>query len=384
MKEILFKAYFALLRLRLKLTKTTNSWVILNGAGRSGSNGYLFYKWLKQHHPEVEVTLVEPWPSSHLSWSTFKKIGQAKFIVTTHEPFKVKKGQVSISLWHGIPLKRMGFAANNTSFKADLHELKVWQKNADVVVTSSDLYSSLMTACVGLENSKYITTGFPRIDALANSTFSKQQLLNDLFNLDDKDTKIGIYMPTFRWELENEQVIKQVQAGNFMALTDFDLEQLNSALARNNQCLLVKLHPYEMKLVNDLHFKADRIAFLNDRYLRENQLDLYELLPATDFLMTDFSSIYFDYLHLNKPIIFVANYLSEYQQKRGLLLSPYEDVTPGAKVTTQAQLHAALDNLVDDNFASQRQTWLKMTYQVASEGNSQRLYEWITNLGENN
>ena len=49
--------------------------VVLNGSGRSGSNGYLFYKYIKANHPDYDVTLVEPWPSSHLSWEAWKKIG---------------------------------------------------------------------------------------------------------------------------------------------------------------------------------------------------------------------------------------------------------------------------------------------------------------------
>ena len=44
--------------------------VVLNGSGRSGSNGYLFYKNIKTNHPDYNITLVEPWPSSHLSWET--------------------------------------------------------------------------------------------------------------------------------------------------------------------------------------------------------------------------------------------------------------------------------------------------------------------------
>ncbi len=72
-----------------------------------------------------------------------------------------------------------------------------------------------------------------------------------------------------------------------------------------------------MKLFKDFHLEASHIAFLNNSDLFDRELDLYEILGATDFLMTDFSSIYFDYLHLNKPLYFVTNCLAQYEQTRG-------------------------------------------------------------------
>ena len=113
MKSFLFRLYLVAMKLIARFTPVQdNKVVILNGAGRSGSNGYLFGKYLQKNHPEYEVITVEPWPSSHLSLKTWRKIGAAKFVLTTHQPFKVHARQINIQFWHGIPLKRMGFMAN--------------------------------------------------------------------------------------------------------------------------------------------------------------------------------------------------------------------------------------------------------------------------------
>ena len=354
MKSVLFGLYIRFLKLcAFFVPIRSNSFVILNGAGRSGSNGYLFYKYLRKEHPELNVTLVEPWPSSHLKWSVWKKIGGAQYIFTTHQPFKIKRKQISFSLWHGIPLKRMGFMAYNTKYHTNKHNMNIWQHQADYIASSSDIYETLMASCVGIDTNKFIRTGFPRLDFL-NKPISKRIILKDLFDSDNEKAKIGIYMPTFRYELEDRTIMNQIESGNFFAFDDFNIVALNSTLVENNQYLIVKLHPYEMKLVSAEMKQASNIAFLNNNYLNENDIDLYELLGITDFLMTDFSSMFFDYLLLNRPIIFVSNFLKQYSKARGLLMSPYEKIVPGQQVLNQKELQIILKNIDKDPYKERR------------------------------
>lgn len=379
MKNFLFRLYLTAMKVIARFTPIqSNKVVVLNGAGRSGSNGYLFGKYLQKSHPEYEVTIVEPWPSSHLPLKTWRDIGAAKFVLTTHQPFKVHAKQVNIQFWHGIPLKRMGFMANNTSSKVDQRNAKLWQKNADIVCSSSDLYESLMSACCGIETNKYLKTGFPRIDALKNSVINKKQLLGDLFEIKDDEAQIGIYMPTFRYEMEDNQIMKQVQQGNFLTLSDFNGEQLNNSLKKNHQYLIVKLHPYEMNLFKHLQSNYSNIAFLNNDYLYQQNIDLYELLGNTDFLITDFSSIYFDYLNIDRPIIFVTNYLRQYEEKRGLLMSPYEEIVPGMCVKTQYELIQAL--AMPDQYSAKRHYWLKLTNQVQNQSSCANVVELLKSI----
>ncbi len=61
--------------------------------------------------------------------------------------------------------------------------------------------------------------------------------------------------------------------------------------------------------------KTDNLHILEDNYLRDKRLDLYEVVNAADLLITDYSSIYFDYLLLDRPIIFTPLDLEEYRKK---------------------------------------------------------------------
>ncbi|KRM33616.1 teichoic acid biosynthesis protein [Lactobacillus intestinalis DSM 6629] len=355
-----------------------NRIVILNGAGRSGSNGYVFYKYLQVNHPEFNVSLIEPWPSSHLKWESWQKIGSARYVITTHQPFKVKKGQINLQFWHGVPLKRMGIMANNTRYRDNKRNEKLWHKNADIVASNSDLYESLMSACIAIEGKKYRKMGFPRLDALNNPVISKEELLKDLFDTEDSQAQIGIYMPTFRYELEDKSVMEKIKSGNFFAFNDFNGEELNAALKARHQYLIVKLHPYEMRMFENFDSHYSNIAFLNNDYLFDHNYDLYELLGDTDFLMTDFSSIYFDYLHLNKPIIFITNYLKQYEKVRGLLMGPYEEITPGICINSQEELLGNLDELDNRQIHNRRLYWLDLTNQVKGNNYCEQAFNAMT------
>lgn len=379
MKSFLFRIYLSFMKFRARFTTMeNNNVVILNGSGRSGSNGYAFYKWLQTNHPEYNVTLVEPWPSSHLKWEVWQKIGAARYVITTHQPFKVRKGQVNVQLWHGIPLKRMGIMANNTRYRDNKRNEKLWHKTADIVTSSSDLYESLMSACMAIESGKYRKLGFPRLDLLKNPVITKAELLKDLFDKEDAQAQIGIYMPTFRYELDDKSVMEQIKEGNFFAFKDFDGEELNDELKKRHQYLIVKLHPYEMRLFANFKNKYSNIAFLNNDYLFDNNYDLYELLGDTDFLMTDFSSIYFDYLHLNKPIVFVTNFLGQYEKTRGLLMGPYSEITPGINVNSQRELVAKLDQLDNQQLVNRRLYWLHLTSQVKADSYCEQVFNYMT------
>lgn len=379
MKSFLFRCYMTLMKFLARFTTMEdNEIVILNGSGRSGSNGYLFYKYLQLNHPEYNVTLIEPWPSSHFGWKVWQKIGAARYTITTHQPFKVRKHQINVQFWHGVPLKRMGIMANNTKRRDNRRNEKLWHKYADIVCSSSDLYETLMSACMAIETTKYHKVGFPRLDALKNPVISKEQLLKDLFKVEDKDAQIGIYMPTFRYELNDPKIMERIKSGNFFAFDDFDIEKLNSALKERQQYLIVKLHPYEMRMFSNFKSKYSNIAFLNNDYLFDHDCDLYELLGDTDFLITDFSSIYFDYLHLNKPIVFVTNYLKQYEKTRGLLMGPYEDIIPGINVNSQRDLISNLDHLDNRQLRNLRLYWLNLTDQVNADSYCDKIFDFMT------
>ena len=94
--------------------------------------------------------------------------------------------------------------------------------------------------------------------------------------------------------------------------------------------------------------------------------------------MTDFSSIYFDYLELNKPIIFVTNFLKQYEKVRGLLIGPYEEITPGICVNSQRELINNLDQLDNQQIINRRLYWLHLTDEVNGDDYCKRSFDFMT------
>jgi CDP-glycerol glycerophosphotransferase (TagB/SpsB family) len=75
-------------------------------------------------------------------------------------------------------------------------------------------------------------------------------------------------------------------------------------------------------------------------------MDFYEILNAIDVLITDYSSLYFDYLLLNRPIIFTPVDLDDYRLNKGFMLEPYDEWTPGDKVFDFHSLMQAMTSAI--------------------------------------
>jgi len=202
----------------------------------------------------------------------------------------------------------------------------------------------------------YKITGAPRNDFLFNS--NGREILFKLLNIDLKDKKIVFYMPTFRASLYNQYVSGNKNWSNIFGFKDFDNKAFSDLLVKNNIVFIIKMHPYEEKFVQDLirNQKINNTYLILDEELNNSGIDLYEFMNACDLLITDYSSIYFDYLLLDRPIIFTPVDLDDYIENNGLLYGPYDHWTPGPKVLEQKTLQdEILKNLYgEDEYSDQR------------------------------
>ena len=230
-----------------------------------------------------------------------------------------------IQLWHGTPLKKMGFddkISNHGDYKLPLSKkilkevfpvLKI-DYNYSILISSSKEVKNKLMSCFGMDPNKIKITGYPRNDALFDSNKT-----NDL-------SLKGIYMPTFR---DNKS--------NYSLFSDwgFDVQKVTESLKKNNVSLFVKLHPFTEKedLINIENILRN---FDNIHVFKEK--DIYKHLNEFDFLITDYSSIYFDYLLLNRPIIFAPFDIEYYLNDEREMYYDYNEVTPGPKARNWLEL----------------------------------------------
>ncbi len=111
----------------------------------------------------------------------------------------------------------------------------------------------------------------------------------------------------------------------------------------------------------------------------DKEIDLYEILPDVDVLITDYSSIYFDFLLLDRPIVFINNDIKEYINARGLLLNPYDFWTPGFKVDTQRDLEEKLMLSINhpDYYKKERETVKSIMFEVENNKSREKIWEII-------
>lgn len=214
-----------------------------------------------------------------------------------------------INLWHGMPLKMIGkdemrFKYNYTWWK----KLKVawrkvmvpWDYLSAPTIATSKFFSPFLQSAFALPEADVWDIGCPRNDWLLQDGKCEKRIseMDDRWN---HPVKV-LYMPTFRDVARDHN-----QLFNPFAMANCDLEELNMVLERKNMVLLYKGHFCDsMNMVNG----GDRIMTVGD----SDYDNLYSFLRHIDVLITDYSSVYFDFLLCKKPILLFPFDEEEYRR----------------------------------------------------------------------
>lgn len=335
----------------------------------SGSNTFTLYRHLK-NSKNLEVELVNEKYGKDKNY--YFHILTSNVIVKSHEGSYID-GKINIQLWHGIPLKCLGFM--NKVERVDCEKRhEIWNKS--IIISYSQMYNVLMGACYGVSFKNFKITGVPRNDLLLKS--NGRENLSRIFNIEDK--KVFFYLPTYRESSYGEKNGSQ----NGYIFSNSDLKKLDEYLMENNMIIITKMHPFEEKSYMEYFNKNkfDNILFLTEENIVQQNIDLYEILNASDGLITDYSSVYFDYLLVNKPIIFFNKDLDNYSSSTGFLLEPYEHWTPGPKCFTTDQLITELIKINEekDDYSSERIEMKKVFHKYTDENSCQRIEKVIEKL----
>lgn len=247
------------------------------------------------------------------------------------------KHYIIVNLWHGIPLKKIALEDKNLSPIKRMLFNEMFSKNYSYVVTSSVSLVEIMQKSFNVPKDKIKIWGQPRCDRLFDKN-DKKEVLHRLFDRDFDFKRLVLYAPTFR---DNEAV-------RFFPFDDLDMDRLNAYLKNTGTYIFLRKHIAE---------KADIKPYLSDNILDISMLgDICEVLNIFDVLITDYSSIYIDYLKLNRPIIFLPYDKNTYLNDRGFNFDMNE-MLPGAMPTT---LDAFIKELNTDNYENDRKRVLKI------------------------
>lgn len=246
-------------------------------------------------------------------------------------PIKPSKKQTVINLWHGTPLKKLG----NLEKGCEKIDYNFFTK----IITASEMYVPIMAEIFGCKESQVEVFGYPRNDEM----FKHNKLVD--VSVRRGCNKLFIWLPTYR-EYNDDFLVS--------ILEDKHFEMLNRFLAEQNCRLVIKLHPLQQ--INVSGMKYSHIDIITQQQLNKQNMSVYSLLRNADALITDYSSVYFDYMLLDRPIAFAIDDIANYQDKRGFVFENPKDYMPGMNINNAEDVVSFMTDVIEgnDSFAEER------------------------------
>lgn len=139
---------------------------------------------------------------------------------------------------------------------------------------------------------------------------------------------------------------------DYFSKANIDFQSLNSQLEKLGYAFFLKLHPLT---------KFSPVDKFSNIFQINNDVDIYPFLTYTDFLITDYSSIYFDYLLLDKEIIFIPYDLENYTKNRELYFS-FDEITPGKKYYSFSDFINNLNQIEKLDYSADRKKVKELLY----------------------
>jgi CDP-glycerol glycerophosphotransferase (TagB/SpsB family) len=292
-------------------------------------------------------------------WRGFRLTLRARVAVVTHGYGDVNRygtrGAFTVQLWHGIPLKKLHLdspAALRLPLLPDHPLVRAMMRRAYRIAgrgiglfpVASELVAERIRTAFGVRREAIVVTGDPRDDALLTGSASdRAQAARDRIALAvgplPDDARLVLYAPTWR-----------DGATDPGAPTADEWTAIAAWAERANAVLLVRAHPLGAGDYARGPAISHRVRLLSPALLPE----ITPALPAIDSLVTDYSSIAYDYSLVGGRIVFFAPDVELYAQSRGLYQN-YRDVTGGAYVTTWQNVLMRLDAPPD----AARVRWLR-------------------------
>ena len=277
-------------------------------------------------------------------------------------PYFINGAKV-IQLWHGSPMKKIGFddSYHNSKFVNFVFRYFfpfLYNYNPFAVVSTGEKFNSFLSSAFNCK--RILLSGYPRNDILfGNGIDSRIKEINRIYN---NPLKIA-YLPTFRDHDKNFNAFEKYL---------FQEDEWNKYLEMSNSVLITNNH----YAAEDSKYKKSSIKrIINFKRVSDQNLNL--ILKDIDILITDYSGVYFDFLLLNKPIILAAFDLTEYQQKSRELYFDYDQDIKGLKCSNWEEI---LVSLKQNQFDSFDEEYIKKYNTYLDGNNSKRLTHLIKDL----
>ena len=316
-------------------------------------------------------------------WATLR----ARVIVVSHgfgdaNRYGLRGGFV-VQVWHGIPLKLINLdspATLRTSLLPDSAPVRrmlrlmyrTAAKTIDLLPAASEVSAIRLRSAFALPENRVVVTGDPRDDVLLQGTPDSRRaaaraLVFSGLGIAPTGQRVLLYAPTWRDGEADPGVPSSDQWRSIAAM-----------LEASDSLLLVRPHPHGVGDYAEGFALSDRIRLFG----ADACVDVTPALPAVDLLVTDYSSIAFDFALTGRPIVFLAADVTAYSASRGLYV-PYDSFSGGTETASWDEVLALLSRLDSDEGIRaalvQHSEALARAHHAFRDGrNTDRVYSEIT------
>lgn len=263
-------------------------------------------------------------------------------------PIKPTKKQIVIYTTHGIPLKKAV-------------EVKKMDLFFTQMTITSEFFKEKIAEAYQCPKEKICICGEPKTDKM----FVNEEI--------EDSVKLILWTPTFR-QSDYLGYNDSHMSSLLPFFGDNEWESLNNVLLGKKVKIIAKLHPMQ----NTRGFSKavySNLEIYSDNSFRSSGLDLYELLGKSNALIADYSSVYLEYLLLNRPIGFAMADYDDYKNTRGFILGDQIQYMPGNKIYNRDDLYRYIDNIVNDidEFTKERSNVRELFHQYKDGNNCERI-----------
>ena len=375
LKKLPIMAYKWLFQVVSILPRKKNLIIFESFLGKQYScNPRAIYEYLNRTHPEYElVWSVDPRfekgflekgipYARRFSMKWLFLMARARFWVTNSRmPLWIPKPKKTIYLqtWHGTPLKKLAYDMKEvlmpgTTTEQYKQNFFLESRNWDYLVSPNRYSTDIFKRAFRFEK-EIIESGYPRNDLFYKP--NREEIAKGFkkkHNL-PKDKKVILYAPTWR---DNQYH----QKGKYKLDMHLDLEKLRTELG-SEYIIILRMH---YLVAENFNLEAYQ-GFAWDFSKHE---DIQELYLISDLLITDYSSVFFDYANLKRPMIFFTYDLEEYKDDiRGFYFN-FEEKAPGPLVKTTEEVINAIKGLGEAAISNNRMNEFYQRFCYLEDGHS--------------
>lgn len=294
---------------------------------------------------------------------------RSKYIFSTHgmhNGITCFEKQKQIMLWHGMPLKTIGYMNKD--------DRKHGAPKGSYFSINGEIFKHIFEKSFLCEADKVHINGQPRNDYLLSKDIDENKI-NNLFGYNFRKYKNIMFMPTYRKGNDGKgHVDSNIDENKLFSISKDEWEKMDDVLCKSNKKLIVKPHPLES--LTNLNYLDDckNIVLINDNDILKNNLQLYEILSISDELITDYSSVFIDYLLIDKPICFYIPDFEEYKTRRGFVFENVLENLPGCLCKNIKELIEYIES-DEDLYMEKRKSLNNLYNDIKINKSSQKILE---------